>query len=793
MTNSPVRRRRPALPGTVRSGSFAVARAAICVLFLAVCAASLSPAAAQTFRFDSVTVEGNARVDAGTVLAQARVPRGTALSAGELNDAFQRLAGSGLYETVAFEPRGSTLLIRIEERPVVGRISIEGNRRLDDEELLALVTSSPRRVYDPATAEADAAAIADAYEARGRLAASVTPKIIRRTGGVVDLVFEIAEGRTVETERVSFVGNRAFSDRRLRRVLDTKQAGLLRQFIARDTFVPDRIEFDKQLLSDFYASRGYIDFQVLSANSEFARDRSAFFVTFNIREGQSYTINRVTASSDLPDVNAAEFAAVSRLRTGQRWSPAAIDSTIQRMERLAIRKGLNFVRADPEITRNQRDLTLDLNFRLVRGPRIFVERIDIEGNATTLDRVVRRQFDVVEGDPFNPRQIRETAERIRALGFFSNADVETREGTAADQIIVDVDVEEQPTGTLTFGASYSADDGPGLNAGFSERNFLGRGQTLRLNVTTGTSAASSRFSFIEPSFLSRDLRFQFDAFYIQTDRSEAFYDTRVVGFSPSFTFPVSQNGRLTLTYRVSEDTISGLDFGDPDDADDNGSSPILQREEGTAITSVLGYSYSYDTRRTGLNPNAGVLLRFGQDFAGIGGDTEYIETSALALAQTRVLNDEVTLRATIEGGVVNSIGDGETRVIDRFFLSSDQLRGFAPLGLGPRDLNATNEDALGGNAFAVARLEAEFPLGLPEEYGIAGGVFVDAGSVWSLDDTAGADGVEVDDGFSLRVSTGVSLFWDTPIGPLRFNFAKAVQKEEYDDERIFNLTVTTEF
>ncbi len=752
-----------------------------------------APAVAQDFRFDSVLVQGNARVDASTILGQAAIPRGEALSAAALNDAFQRIANTGLFESVDLQPRGGTLVIAVVERPIIGRISIEGNVRLDDETLQAVVGSVPRRVYDPAQAEADAAAIADLYEARGRLAATVSPKIIRRDDGLVDLVFEIAEGRIVEIERLSFVGNRAFSDSRLRRVLDTKQAGLLRQIIQRDTFVPDRIEFDKQLLADFYASRGYVDFRVLSANSEFARQRNAFFVTFNIQEGQSFDFGRITATSDLPDVDAAAFLAVARIRPGQTFTPQALDETIARMERLAIRQGLNFVRADPQITRNDRDLTLDVNFALVRGPRIFVERIDIEGNATTLDRVIRRQFDVVEGDPFNPRQIRATAERIRALGFFSTADVATRPGTAEDQVIVDVDVEEQPTGTLTFGASYSADSGPGLNAGFSERNFLGRGQTLRLNVTTGTDAASSRFTFIEPSFLSRDLSFRLDVFYNQTTRSEAFYDTRVVGFSPAIAFPISANGRLALNYRLSEDTIDDLDFGDPDDPDDNGSSPILQREEGNRITSSIGYAYTFDTRRTGLNPNSGVLLRFEQDIAGLGGDTEYIKTAALALAQTRVLNEEVTLRATIEGGVVNPVGDGTTRVTDRFFLSTDQLRGFAPLGVGPRDLEATNEDALGGNAYAVARLEAEFPLGLPEEYGITGGLFVDAGSVWSLEDTLGANGVTVDDDFALRASAGVSVFWTTPIGPLRFNFAQTLKKEDFDEEQAFNLTVSTEF
>ncbi|KKK81918.1 hypothetical protein LCGC14_2808580, partial [marine sediment metagenome] len=345
-----------------------------------------------------------------------------------------------------------------------------------------------------------------------------------------------------------------------------------------------------------------------------------------------------------------------------------------------------------------------------------------------------------------------------------------------------------------FGASYSADNGPGINVAFSEANFLGRGQTLRFDVTTGTDSASTNLTFVEPYFLARDLQFRFDAFYNTTNNDNADYDTRVVGFSPSIEFPVGEDSRLQLRYRASKDTISNVDAGDPADPSDNGSSPILQAEEGGLYTSSIGYAYSYDTRRTGLDPNTGVLLRFSQDYAGIGGDSEYVKTTALGIAQTKVYNEEVTLRASVEGGAINALNGTSTRVTDRFFLNSNQLRGFAPLGVGPRDLDATNQDALGGNLYFAARLEAEFPLGLPEEYGMSGGAFLDAGSVWSLDNTNGAGGANsVDDGFHLRSSAGVSLFWTTPIGPLRFNFAKVIEKQAYDEDQPFNVTISTRF
>jgi outer membrane protein insertion porin family len=386
----------------------------------------------------------------------------------------------------------------VEERPTINQVAIEGNRRVGDEQIMTVVQSQPSRVFSPALAEADAERIAEAYRIQGRLAATVQPQIIRRSENRVDLIFMVTEGRPVENERITFVGNRSYSDRRLRQVIETKQAGLLRFIIGRDVFVPERIEIDRQLLTDFYRSRGFIDFRILDVNAEYSRERDATFVTWNIQEGQRYSFGRITAASDYPGLSAAEYLGVNRIRAGQTYSPAAVENTIARMERLAIQQGRDFVRVEPRITRNDRTQTLDVNFVISRGPRVFVERIDIEGNQTTLDRVIRRQFTTVEGDPFNPREIRASAERLRAVGYFANVNAEARPGSSEEQVVIDVDVEEQPTGSLTFGASYSADTGVGIAIGFSERNFLGRGQSLVFNLNTGVDHASSQFIFVEP-------------------------------------------------------------------------------------------------------------------------------------------------------------------------------------------------------------------------------------------------------------------------------------------------------
>ena len=477
------------------------------------------------------------------------------------------------------------------------------------------------------------------------------------------------------------------------------------------------------------------------------------------------------------------FERALKLRSGRTYSPTDVEFEIARLERLAIREGLNFVRVEPRVTRNDRDLTLDVEFLLTRGERVFVERIDIEGNTTTLDRVVRRQFRLVEGDPFNPRQIRESAERVHALGFFGDAQVEAREGSTPQQVVIDVDVEEQPTGSLSFGGSYSTSSGFGAAITFSERNFLGRGQRLALGVTTGASSSNYSFSFTEPAFLGRDLAYNINLSYLETDNDSAEYDTAIGSFSTGFTFPVSENGRLNLRYGARFSEITSL-------SDSVGSIITAEADQGQVWNSFVGYRYSYDTRRTGLNPNAGVLFEFGQDFAGLGGDSTYVESKLRAIAQTKVFNEEITLRATLEAGAL-SYSEGGSRVTDRFSLGSNLMRGFEGGGIGPREVGPGDiNDPLGGNYFAVARFEAEFPLPLPEEYGVSGGVFYDIGSLWGLDETN--DNVLYDD-FTTRQVIGVSLFWDTPLGPLRFNFSEALSKEEFDEEQTFDLTISTQF
>ncbi|WP_209503982.1 MULTISPECIES: outer membrane protein assembly factor BamA [unclassified Ruegeria] len=763
---------------------------ALTVFFLFVAVSLLAfphAASAQSYTINSFDVEGNRRIETGTIIARTGIEPGQTVTAGQLNDAYQRLLDSGVFETVELTPRGTTLVIQVQEYPTINQISIEGNARVKDDVLLDVISSQPRRVFTPQAAEADADTIAEVYSAQGRVAATVIPRIIRRSDNRVDLVFEVAEGTTIEVERVSFVGNRAFSDRRLRRVLETKQATFLRTFFRNDTFIGDRIEFDKQVIRDFYLSRGYVDFRVNSANVEFTRERDAFFLVMNVTEGQKFSFGRITTVSEIPGVDAAPYQDALKIKPGVTYTPTLVENSIARQERLGLKQGVDFLRVEPRVTRNDRDLTLDIEFVLTKGPRIFVERIDIEGNTTTLDRVIRRQFDTVEGDPFNPREIRQAAERINALGFFAVAEVEPREGSSPSQVILDVDVEEQPTGSLSLGGSYSVTDGFGIAIGLNEANFLGRGQNLGVSLSTAQDSEQYTINFTEPYLLGRKLRFDLGLGLSATNSGFASYDTSSLFFTPQLTYAIGELSALRLRY--------GWDRSEMTQQSNQANGAVIASEiaQGKRTSSSLGLSYIYDSRIGGLDPNSGVLFEVGVDAAGLGGDNKYFKTTARGIAQTRVWNEEVVLRATLELGALNWSGNDFSRTVDRFVLGPRTFRGFEPAGLGPRDLSNGQDDAIGGNYYWVARFETDFPLGLPEELGLRGGLFYDVGNLYNINDvnTAGANIVGADG--SIRHVIGISVLWETPFGPLQFNFSKALKKETFDKEQNFDLTIQARF
>ncbi|WP_245667602.1 outer membrane protein assembly factor BamA [Neptunicoccus sediminis] len=751
--------------------------------------------AQATARFSRVDVSGNERIAADTVRSIAGVSAGVSVTPGQINTAVQNLYASGLFETVDVRPEGGRLVIDVAEYPTINAIAIEGNRRLKDEDLIGLIGSTPRRAYSPAQAEADTQALTEAYAQAGRLAARIDPKIIRRSDNRVDLVFEVREGRVIEVNRISFTGNRKFSDRRLRGALETKQAGLFRTLVRKDTFIPERLEFDKEKLRNFYLKRGYIDAQVLSSSADFARERNSFGVNFQVQEGQQYSFGKLSLSSPEQDVNIADFQSAMKINEGRTYNPELVNTTLERLDVIAAQKGLPFVQARPVVTRNDDTRTLDINFELARGQKRFVERIDIEGNSTTLDRVIRREFETVEGDPFNPRKVQEAADRIRALGYFSNVEVQSRQGSAPDQVVIDVNVEEQSTGTLGFGVGFGTDSGLSGNVTLTEDNFLGRGQSVGLSISTTSDNREFSFRFTEPKMFDRDLAGSLNFVYRTTNDDDLDFNTSRFSFRPSLAFPIGEYSRLNTSLLFASDEV----------IPDTGSSPLIQAEAGRRSSFGVGLGYTYDRRNSPIDPTAGFIFSIDQTLAGLAGDSKYYKAVANAKGYRNIFNEEVVLSAELEGGYLKSFGGNSTSIIDRFQLGGNTLRGFEAFGIGPRDVSAdpnnpgTNFDAaLGGNFYALARLEASFPIGLPEEYGIHGGLFFDVGSLWGLDNTtATAGGVTTtasSSDFELRSAIGVSLFWDTALGPLRFNFAKPIEYVRgVDKTESFNFTIDTRF
>jgi outer membrane protein insertion porin family len=747
--------------------------------------------------FSRVDVAGNQRIEADTIRVFAGIEPGQPVTPEQLNLAVRNLFDTGLFEDVQVMPEAGRLIITVVENPTINQIAFEGNDSLNDEELLEVVQLRPRLAYSVPAAEADAQRIIAAYQAAGRYAASVTPVIIRLPENRVDLVYEINEGRVTSVQRISFTGNQAFSDRRLRRVIETNQAGWLSFIFGRATYDADRLEVDKELLRRFYLERGYYDIRVLSGTAELARERTGFFLSFTVSEGPRYNFGRVSVSSAIPGLDARAFEPLlAPVADRGVYNVAEVDTVIERMAFQAGQAGYAFVEIRPNVTRNEATRTIDINFQLVEGDRVFIERIDITGNTRTLDRVIRRQFRVVEGDAFNAREIRDAEDRIRGLGYFETATVQVRPGTTPDRALVLVEVEEQPTGSLSLGGAFSSSEGLSAQISLTERNFLGRGQTVNATISASSQFANYEFGFYEPALFDRDLLAGFNVYYRDRNFDEQSFNTSSYGTEPRIAFPLSENGRLTLRYELSNDDIYDVR---------EDTSRIIQNEAGDLWTSAVGFTYAYDRRNSVVDPTAGFILTLSQDFAGVGGDTTYSKTRGTARAYTSLFDEDLVLSAELEGGAL--YGDAEsTRITDRFNTGGDSFRGFARNGLGPRDFCGDDDeprctvpqrqeevnDALGGNYYSVLRLDASFPLGLPEDYGIYGGVFGDVGSLWGLYETDGSMG-EVDDGFIIRSSVGVSLFVDTPFAPLRFNYAVPIQYEDYDVLERFRFAIETRF
>ena len=735
-----------------------------------------------------VLIRGNRRIEPGTIVSYMELPTDRAITAEDLNAATRRLFDTGLFRDVTIVPTERGLVVEVVENPSINEIAFEGNSRITDEDLNRIISVRPRFPFTPAAAEADAQAIIELYRRTGRFGASVEPKVIEREENRVDLVFEIDEGPLTGIKAINFTGNSVFSDRRLRNEIETRESDFLSFLFSTDVYDPDRVELDGSLLRQFYLSRGYADFTLLSTTAELAPDGSGFFITFNVSEGEQYTFGEFDVVVTAEGLDPEDFLAVvlEEDLTGEIYDASKVEDIANTLTDLAGQKGFAFVRVQPRPRKDTENRIIDITFELDEGNRVFVERIEIEGNVQTLDRVIRREIELVEGDPFDARKIRRARRAIRGLDYFERVEIEIEEGSAEDRAVLSVKVDEKSTGALSFGLGFSTSAGPIGSVAVTERNFLGRGQVVNARVTAAGDTQVYDLSFTEPKFLDRDLAITTRGFFIQDDRDdESQFQINQAGLEQSFAFPLSDRADLEPIYRLVRDDVKASRFA----------SPAIQVDDGSRWKSSVGYRLTYDARNDQIEPTGGYFLSLQQEFAGVGGDARFVRTRASAKAWQGVFDDDVVFSAEIEGGAVNSF-DEDTRVNDRFFLGGNSLRGFADDGIGPRDLNT--DDAIGGNFFAALRLQVSFPIGIPEELGIFGGAFVDAGTLFGLDRTefpaAGeAPAVTIDDSAEFRVAAGGLLFIDSPFGPIELSVGFPIIKEDFDDDELFRINVGTRF
>lgn len=763
--------------------------AAVSLLALGLAWAAPATLEAQTAAVGDILVSGNQRVDAATIRSYMRVQPGSAADAVAINESVRALYDTGLFADVRVEPAGSSLRVTVVENPVVNEIAFEGNRRINDDALKGVVQSQARRVFTRARAEADAAAILDAYRRSGRHAATVEPKIIQLDQNRVNLVFEINEGDRAEVRRIDFIGNQAFSSGRLRDVVATRETAWWRFFSTSDFYDADRMEYDRELLRRFYLNNGYADVEISSATAEVAPGDDGFFLTYSINEGPLYRFGAIGVEAAVEGVDSSTLESAILTRTGSWFSADEVEKTVSDMTFKLGENGYAFTRIEPRLDRNPEAQTVGVTYLVTEGPKVYVERVDIAGNSRTLDRVIRREFELSEGDAFNAVQLQRSRTNIRALGFFKTVNLTSREGSAPDRVVIDAVVDEASTGSLQFGLGFSSSERVSGEVALIERNLLGRGQYLRLRGRISSTRTLIDTSFTEPYFLGYDMAAGFDAYHTEVDnQSSSSYDTRNTGFRPRLSFPVGRYASFSPRYQISRDQMTNV----PDDA-----SPFIRRDAGTEWTSSVGYAATYDRRNDPIEPTRGFILRAEQDVAGLGGDTRYLRNRASAKGYMPIYRDSIVGSLEVEGGAILGFGGYDVKTTDRFYLGGDSFRGFEPGGIGPRE----SGDALGGNYFAMARAEVTFPLGLPEEYGVSGGIFADAGTLWDVDRPnvtyTKSDGTSatatVDDGLKFRASVGASLFWSSPFGPIRLNFATPIVKEDYDEPEYFRLTAGTRF
>jgi outer membrane protein insertion porin family len=713
----------------------------------------------------NVRVEGNQRIEGRTIMSYLSLKAGDRFNQADIDGGLKALFATGFFTDVKLMRSGSTLIVRVEENPVISKVAFEGNDRIETESLEKEAELKPRSIYSRDKVQSDVKRILDIYRRSGRYNATVEPKVIQQDQNRVDLVYEITEGQVAYIQKINFIGNKEFSSKALREAIRTEETRWYKFLTDNDVFDQDRLQFDQELLRRFYMGEGYADFQVKSAHAELSPEKDAFYVTFVVEEGEQYNFGEVRVANELKEKDTLDFAEQITTQTGDTYDAGAVETTVDAMTKKLGDLGYAFVDIQPKLEKDQEKKLANLTYVIKPGPRVYVERINITGNVRTLDEVVRREFRLSEGDPYNSSKLQRTEQRLNNLGFFEKVEVKNKEGSAPDKTVVDVNVQEKSTGEINMGAGFSTTDGVLGDFGIKEKNLLGRGQELRTRVTYAARRKQVELGFTEPYFLNRDISAGFDIYRTKQEFiRESSYNSDIKG--------VTLRGGYSLLEKLTHSVNYTLKNTDITDVKTDAST-FIQRQAGKNVSSAIGHTLTYDNRNSKFDPTDGYYFQVGQEVAGLGGDSRYLKHEVKASYYYPIAS-QWTLGFLSGGGYVFGLGSEDVRINERFYVGGDDLRGFRNSGIGPRD--TLTRDALGGNAYYTATGELKFPLGLPDELGVSGALFTDVGSLWQVDDT----GANVFDENSPRVSVGAGLLWSSPFGPIRIDLAHAIIKEDRD-------------
>jgi outer membrane protein insertion porin family len=763
-----------------------------------------------------IIVKGNERIEPQTVISYLPIQTGDTIDPAKADLALKALFRTDLFADVKIDFQAGDLIITIVENPIINRVLFEGNSSLKDDKLKDEVSVRPRGIFTRAKVTSDVGRILELYRRSGRISATITPQIIELPQKRVDLIFKIDEGPKSGILRVNFLGNKAFSDNDLRGVVVTEESKWYKFFSSNANFDPDRLEYDKEQLRKFYRNRGYYDFRVISSVAELAPDKNGFVVDYTLDEGPEYKFGKITVETELQKLDKNVLAALVPIRSGDLYEDQRLEQSTDALTFAAGAAGFAFVDVRPRFVRHPENGTVDVTFDVKEGPRVYVDRIDIVGNTQTLDYVIRRELGISEGDAYNRALVDRSKNQIKALGFFKNVDITETPGSAPDRTNLQVKVEEQPTGELSFSAGYSSVDQLVLDLGFAQHNFRGRGQDLRARISVGSLQQQVDLSFTEPRFQGRDLALGSDIYYTKYDLTQfSAYKTTSVGANLRLSFPLSLNSRGSTTYTLRSDDVE-IDQSLCDPAAQLVSFAVCS-QRGSFITSAFGYGYRLDRRNDPILPTRGYTFSFTQDLAGLGGDVKYVRTEAEA-GWYHGFTKNFILSVTGSGGFIGGWGGDHIRINDRFYKGGNNFRGFETAGIGPRDLSFGRTDALGGKAYAIGSVEMTIPTYLPEQYGIKAALFSDFGTVGLLDAVDKRAPVLVDpndltqgfkkdangnlilttspdirDDLGLRASVGLKIQWKSPMGPLEFDFSQVLVKQPYDKTELFRFSTATRF